>query len=316
MKILITGVTGFIGRRLCQVLSEAGHTLIALSRDPCSARNRVPQLAAAFSWAPALPEAFAGVEAVIHLAGESIAGRWSAAKKQAIYNSRVIGTRCLVNALTQLSQQPKALISASAIDYYGDRGEEILTEESAPGSGFFTQICQDWEREATKAQELGLRVVCLRIGLVLGPGGGALQAMLPIFKLGLGGPLGSGRQWWSWVHRDDVVGLIAYTLEKHDMSGPVNVTAPQAIRQRDFAQILGRVLRRPAFLPVSGFALKLVLGELSEGLLSSKRVIPERAQAMDYRFRFPGLEPALRDVLLDNPSSAAYNKQRAGIAQR
>lgn len=296
MKILITGATGFLGRRVCEVLSQAGHTLIALSRDPQRAKQRAPALTEAFRW-DALGEAIKGCDAVIHLAGETVAGRWTDAKKKAIRDSRVVSTRNLVNALAQLSARPNVLISASAIGYYGDRGEENLTEDSSPGSDFLAQVCRDWESEAARAESLGVRVARLRIGLVLGSGGGALHAMLPLFKLGLGGPLGSGRQFWSWVHRDDVVGAIAFALEREDLHGPINVTAPQPVRQREFAQVLGRLLRRPAVLPAPAFALKIVLGEFASELLSSKRVLPQRLQQVGYRFRFAELEPAVKEIL-------------------
>lgn len=296
MKILITGATGFIGRRVCEVLSQAGHTVVALSRDPIRAKQRVPALTEAFRW-DTLADALKGCDAVINLAGETVAGRWTDAKKKAIRDSRIIGTRNLVESLAKLEPRPKVLISASAIGYYGDRGEETLTEDSAPGADFLAQVCRDWESEAARAESFGVRVVRLRIGLVLGPGGGALQAMLPIFKLGLGGPLGSGNQFWSWVHRDDVVGAIAFALEREDLRGPINVTAPQPVRQREFAQILGRVLKRPALLPAPAFALKIVLGEFASGLLSSQRVLPERLTKAGYQFRFTELEPALRALV-------------------
>lgn len=299
MKILITGGTGFIGARLCKALSEAGHTLIGLSRDSGSAQHRVPWLHQVFPWNPlASPppsEAFAGVDAVINLAGESVAGRWNAAKKRAIHDSRVLGTRHLVTGIEALSDRPRVLISASAIGYYGNQGERVLAEEAPPGRDFLARVCQAWEEEATHAQIRGLRVVRLRIGIVLGPGGGALQAMLPLFKLGLGGPIGFGRQWWSWIHRDDVVGLIVYALE-HELNGPLNATSPEPVRQKAFACALGRVLGRPAFLPAPSLALKIVLGEFSSELLSSKRVLPQHALEAGYRFRFSELEPALRDI--------------------
>jgi uncharacterized protein (TIGR01777 family) len=296
MTILVTGATGFIGRRVCELLSQSGHTVIALSRDPTGAKRRVPALAKALSW-DALEEALKSCEAVVNLAGESIAGRWTTSKKQAIRDSRVGGTRNLVAGLAKLDSRPKVLISASAIGYYGDREEETLTEDSPPGADFLAQVCKDWESEALTAQSLGVRVVCARLGLVLGPGGGSLQAMLPLFKLGLGGPLGSGKQFWSWVHRDDVAGAIAFALERDDLRGPINVTAPQPVRQREFAQVLGRVLRRPAVLPAPAFALKLVLGEFANSLLSSQRVLPQRLQQSGYEFRFAELEPALRHIL-------------------
>jgi uncharacterized protein (TIGR01777 family) len=301
MNILITGATGFVGRRLCEMLHQAGHTVRALSRDSVAAKQRVPHLKEVFPWNPLqeLPplQAFEGCDAVINLAGESIAGRWTAPKKQLIRDSRVLGTKNLVNALAQLSSRPKVLLSASAIGYYGDRGEETLTEDAAPGSDFLAQVCRDWENEALKAESLGMRVVRLRIGLVLGRGGGTLQALLPLFRVGLGGPLGSGRQWWSWIHRDDLCRLIVQILVNENVSGPVNATAPQPVRQKEFAQVLGRVLRRPAFLPTPAFALKIALGEFADGILASQRVLPRRAQEMGYRFQFEELEGALREIL-------------------
>jgi len=301
MNILITGATGFLGRRLCEALHRAGHTLRALARDPAAAKQRVPHLQEVFLWNPLreLPpaQALESCGAVINLSGESVAGRWTAAKKQMIRDSRVLGTRNLVEALSKLDARPQVLVSASAIGYYGDRGEEMLTEESVPGSDFLAQVCREWEGEALKAESFGMRVVRLRIGFVLGPGGGALPALLPLFRVGLGGPLGSGKQFWSWVHRDDVVGTITYALEKSDLRGPINVAAPQSVRQKEFAQVLGRVLRRPAFLPTPAFALQLVLGEFASELLSSKRVVPQQLQQQGYQFRFRELEPALRDIL-------------------
>lgn len=301
MKILITGATGYIGSHLCRVLSETGHTLTGLSRDPILAQRHLPALQQAFFWAPLdsppPPAAFDGIDAVIHLVGESVAGRWTAAKKRAIRESRVLSTRHLVETIKRLNgNRPKALISASAIGYYGDRGEESLREDSSPGSDFLADVCRAWEEEASRAQDLGLRVVRLRTGIVLGPGGGALQAILPLFRLGLGGPLGSGRQWWSWVHREDVVGLIIHALQK-ELSGPLNATAPQPLRQREFARTLGRLLKRPAILPTPSVALKVALGGFSSELLSSKRVVSPKAQEAGYNFRFPELEAALRDAL-------------------
>ena len=300
MKVLITGATGFIGKSLCNALREAGHTLIALSRNETLAMRRVSSLQQAFSWNPLMPliqqEAFVGVDAVINLAGETVAGKWNVAKKNAIRDSRVLGTRNLVAGIEALNTKPKVLISANAVGYYGDRGEDILMEDEPPGSDFLATVCRDWEKEANRAQTFGLRVVCLRIGIVLGPQGGVLQAMLPLSKMGLGGPLGSGRQWWSWVHRDDVVGLITYALES-ELSGPMNATAPEPVRQKRFAGTLGRMLGRPAFLPAPSMVLKVVLGEFSSELLSSKHVLPEGAQKAGFRFRFSELESALKNVL-------------------
>ncbi|MBI3461344.1 TIGR01777 family protein [Candidatus Acetothermia bacterium] len=300
MKILVTGATGFLGTRVCQKLNEAEHTVTALSRDPSLAHRFVPSLKSVFRWdslnEAAPTEALDGVDAVVHLAGESVAGRWNDSKKRAIRESRILGTRHLIEGLTKLQAKPNVLISASAIGFYGDRGEEHLTEESAPGSDFLSGVCRDWEAEAVKAESLGLRVVRLRIGIVLGPGGGALRAMLTPFKAGLGGPMGSGHQWWSWIHRDDVVGLMLHALQS-DLSGPVNATAPNPMRQGVFARTLGKVLKRPAIAPVPAFALKMLLGEFSTELLSSKFVLPKRAQETKYQFQFPELELALSEIL-------------------
>ena len=302
MRVLITGATGFLGRYLCRRLGAESHELWALARDIRRAKSLIPELAHAHFW-----DALAGepplealrVDAVVHLAGETIAGRWTPEKKRKIYDSRVLGTRNLVEGLARLDAQerPKVLISASAVGYYGDRGDELLTEDALPGTGFLSKVCQDWEREAQRAEELGLRVVRLRFGIVLGSGGGALQTMLPLFRLGLGGPLGSGRQWWSWVHLDDVVGLIAFALKNGALTGAVNATAPNPVRQREFARTLGRILRRPAVLPAPALALRLALGEFAGELLASTRAIPQKAQKAGYRFQHSELEGALRQIL-------------------
>jgi len=300
MNVLITGATGFIGVRLCEMLHEAGYRVSALSRDPASASRRVPALSQVFLWdsvvSPPPEAAFDQVHAVVHLAGESIAGFWNGTKKRAVSDSRMLGTRHLVAGMEALDVRPEVLISASAIGYYGDGGEEWLTERASPGVNFLPEVCRIWEEEAARARTLGLRVVHLRMGIVLGPDGGALKVMVPLFKLGLGGPLGSGHQWWSWIHREDLVGLIMYALE-HKMSGPVNATAPEPVRQKAFSRTLGQILGRPAFLPAPSWALKLVLREFSGELLSSRRAVPQRAQEAGYRFHFPALASALWDIL-------------------
>ncbi len=300
MRVLVTGATGFVGRRLCGVLNAEGHQVVALSRNPESARRKIPTLERVHGWDPETGppplEAFVAVAGVVNLAGESVAGRWTESKRQAIRNSRVVGTRHLVRGIAAASTTPRVLVSASAIGFYGDRSEEELTEDSAPGQDFLAQTCQDWEREALRAREYGVRVVNPRIGIVLGPEGGALEAMLLPFKLGAGGPLGSGRQWWSWVHRDDLARLIVFALDSN-CQGPLNATAPHPIRQKDFAKVLGKVLHRPAFMPAPAVALKIVLGGFSTELLSSKRVLPRKTQNDGFRFQFPELETALREAL-------------------
>ena len=300
MRVLISGVTGFIGSRLAAELSQTGHQLWGLSRDPESARKKVPQLSDAFAWNPVAQQPPAGalesVDAVIHLAGEPVTGRWTDKKMQRIRDSRVLGTRHLVKAM-EGANRPPVLVSGSAIGYYGDRGDTELTVDSGPGDDFLANTCREWEAEARKAEALGTRVVIVRTGIVLGDDGGALEAMLPPFKMGVGGPLGSGRQWWSWIHRDDLVGILQTAIEDTSMQGVYNGTAPNPMRQKEFAKVLGKVLHRPAFMPAPAFALKIVLGGFSTELLSSKRVLPQRLTEGDFTFRYPQLEPALRAAL-------------------
>lgn len=300
IKLLVTGATGFIGRALVRHLAGRGHVISALSRDPKRAVQALPELAAAHGWerasAPVPAEALADVDAVVHLAGESVAGRWTAAKRAAIHRSRVDGTRELVEAMAAAAVKPSVLVSMSAIGYYGNQGERELTEEDGPGDDFLATVCKDWEREALRAAELGVRVVRIRCGIVLGAEGGALRSLLLPARLGLGGPLGSGKQWWSWVHRDDIVRLIEHALTT-ELEGAVNGTAPHPVRQREFARILGRLLRRPAILPAPAWALRLILGGFACEVLDSKRVLPQRTLASGFSFRFETLEPALADIL-------------------
>lgn len=300
MNILVTGATGFIGTKICRALTLQKHCVTALSRDAQAARKKVPELIDAYTWdpvaGPAPCDALDGVEAVINLLGETVVGRWTSAKKKAIRESRVLGTRNLVTSLGRVSPKPRILISASAIGYYGDRGDEKLAESSAPGQGFLASLGQAWEAEARKAEDYGICVSRLRIGVVLASGGGALGAMLLPFQLGLGGALGSGQQWWSWIHCDDLVGLVGHLLESTYPS-VVNGVAPSPVSQREFSRVLGRVLSRPAFLPAPAFALRLALGGFATELLSSKRVLPAAAERLGYTFHHPDLENALRNVL-------------------
>lgn len=301
MHVLVTGASGFLGGALCARLRARGDAITTLSRDPAAAQRRMPDLKAALRWdpmaGPAPAEAMSAVDAVIHLAGETVSGRWTQAKMQAIRESRVRGTRQLVESIRTSARRPRVLVCASAVGYYGDRGEEELLEASAPGSDFLALVCQQWEAEAQQAEALGVRVVRLRTGVVLAAGGGALGAMLTPFKLGAGGPLGSGRQWWSWVHRNDVVGIALAALDDEAYQGAVNVTSPEPVRQGQFARELGRALGRPALLPAPEFALKLLLGGFSVELLGSKRVLPARATALGYRFAYPRLAEALQAAL-------------------
>jgi uncharacterized protein (TIGR01777 family) len=301
MRVLITGATGFIGTHLCRRLAGAEHEVIVLTRDPDSASRRIRSEARAYRWLPMAspppPEALQDVDAIVNLLGESIAGRWSEAKKRAIMDSRVVGTRNLIAAVERVEKKPKVLVSASAVGYYTVHADEEITEDSPAGTGFLAEVCNCWENEAMKAEQLGLRVVRLRNAMVLGDGG-VLAAMLPIFRAGIGGPLGRGRQWWPWIHIDDVVELILHAITKPALAGAVNASSPEPVRQKEFARALAQPLRRPALLPTPSLLLRLALGEFASELLASRRVIPKRALDAGYEFRYPELGPALRDVLL------------------
>ena len=278
MNITISGASGFIGRQLLKSLGQAGHSVRALSRHA--------------PFAESLREA----DVVVHLAGEPVAQRWTAEAKQRIRESRVVGTRQLVEALATLPRRPKALICASAIGYYGSRGDEILTESSAPGSGFLPEVCVAWEREAQAAEAFGIRVVRVRTGVVLDARGGALVRMLPPFRMGVGGRLGNGRQWMSWIHLEDLAALFQLAVETQ-VRGPLNAVAPYPVTNSDFTRELARVLGRPAVFPVPEFALRLLFGEMAEVLLASQRVAPSAAEAAGFRFRLPQLGPALAGLL-------------------
>lgn len=304
----MTGATGFIGRPLCAELVGSGHRVTALARNADRARSLLGSSVAALAWPnadTAWREAVKRADVVIHLAGESVAGnRWTPEFKAQIRTSRIEPTRALVAAMRE-APRPPVLLSASAVGYYGDRGDEVITEESPPGRGFLPEVCVAWEAEALRAQEAGSRVVLMRTGIVLGAGG-ALEKMLrplpvPInpWKLGLGGPIGSGRQWLPWIHLDDVVGLYLWAAVTPALVGPCNLTAPNPVTSAGFAQAIGRELHRPAFLPVPGFALKVALGEFADSLLTGQKALPGVPQRLGYRFRFPDLDAALASLLKD-----------------
>ena len=286
MKLIIAGGTGFIGSALCERLVRLGHSLTLLSRSA--------SLGATVANKGAWEKAVEGADGLINLAGEPIAAkRWINRHKEKICQSRIDATRALVSAVAKAKVKPKFLINGSAVGYYGPHGDETLTEDAGPGGDFLAQTCREWEAEARKAEEHGLRVVRLRTGMVLGKGGGALAKMAPPFKLFVGGPLGSGRQWMSWIHLEDEVGLILALMEHASARGAVNATAPNPVTMREFCQSLGRVLNRPCWAPVPAFALRLLLGEMAGILLAGQRVLPAAAQKLGYTFRYPTLYEAL-----------------------
>lgn len=290
--VAVTGGSGFIGRALIGALVERGYEVLPVGRlhgivDP----------------AP-----FEGADAVIHLAGESIDGRWTEAKKRAIYDSRIIGTRTLVDSLAACAVKPKVLICASATGFYGNRDDEPLDERSSGGSDFLAQVCADWEHEAARAQQSGIRTVSMRTGVVLDSGGGALAKMVTPFRYGVGGPLGSGKQFFPWIHRDDLVRAYVFALEHDDISGAVNAVAPDYVRNRRLAQALGAAVDRPALLPAPGFALRAVLGEFSQTVLGGALVVPAILQDAGFTWRFDTLEPALGSIFGTNGAASLLHE--------
>ena len=301
MRVFVTGASGLVGSRLCRELVEEGHQVVALSRRP--------QQAAHVEWVHGdvvdpgpWQDAVDGCDAVIHLAGESIAdGRWSAERKKRLVASRVTSAGRIVEAIGQAKSPPRSLLSASAVGFYGPRGEEELHENSSPGEDFLSQLCVDWEAAAAKAQRHGVRVVCLRFGVVLSARGGALKKMLPPFRLGLGGPLGPGSHWFPWVHEDDAIGIARFALEA-SWAGPVNVVGREPVRMGEFARRLGRALGRPAWLPIPLVAMRLALGEMGASLSPGQKVIPAVAEYVNYPFKHPELAGALAACLGEETS--------------
>lgn len=302
MKVAVTGATGLIGPRLVRSLQARGDAVTVLSRNPERAKDMLPGVEAV-RWdlmrEAAPSEALYGRDAVVHLAGEGIAQRWTKSAKQAIRESRVVGTRELVRGLASVAEgeRPSVLVSSSGVGYYGAHGDEPIDEEAPAGSDFLAQVCVAWEAEASAAERLGARVVRLRTGVVLDPGGGALGKMLPPFKLGVGGPVAGGEQYISWIHVDDLVGLAIAAIDGTKWRGAVNATAPEPQRNRDFSKALGKALRRPSLLPVPGAALRLLYGEMAAIVTRGVRALPARALMNGYEYRYPQLDGALRAAL-------------------
>jgi uncharacterized protein (TIGR01777 family) len=299
VRITVTGATGLIGSALVREARERGDDVTVLSRSPERARDSLG--VKALPWdlmsEPAPVEALAGRDAIVHLAGENVAQRWSDRAKAAIRDSRVRGTRNLVAGLAAADPRPSVLVSSSAIGYYGPHGSEPLDEEAPPGNDFLAAVCAEWERESRAAQPLGLRSVQVRTGIVLDRHGGALAKMLPAFRAGVGGPVAGGRQYMSWVHREDVVSMILAALDGEDWAGPINATAPEPVTNRTFSSALGRALHRPAVAPVPALAMRLLYGEMAQIVTTGARVVPAKALVLGYRFRHAELNEALSSAL-------------------
>jgi uncharacterized protein (TIGR01777 family) len=302
MKVAITGATGFVGTRLVEKLQEQGEQILVLTRNQERARRIFPS--SAFPKVEILkysPKQYSGDEiaacdAVVNLAGQSISERWTKEYKQEILESRQLLTKNLVNVISQINPKPKVLINASAIGYYGTSETASFVESSPPGNDFLAEVCQKWEAEAEKVKQAGVRLVILRLGIVLGDGG-ALAKMIPPFKMFAGGPIGSGHQWFSWIHRDDLVRLIIEAIKRPDLEGVYNATAPHPVRMNEFCQTLGEVMGRPSWLPVPAIALELLLGEGANLVLEGQQVIPQRTQGTSFQYQYPYLKEALQEII-------------------
>jgi uncharacterized protein len=298
MRVTVTGATGLIGTRLVRALRERGDEVTVLSRRPERARAALGVDAAAWQpdAEPAPAEALAGRDGVVHLAGETIAQRWSEEARRAIRTSRELGTRNLVAGIGAAEPRPGVLVSASGVDYYGDRGDEPVSEDAAPGDTWLANVCVAWEREAAAAEEHGMRVVRMRTAIALDKSGGALAKMLPFFRLGIGGPVAGGRQYMPWIAADDLVAMYLAALDGAEWSGPVNAVAPDPPTNAEFSRALGRALHRPAFAPVPAFAIRLLYGQMAEIVLQGRRAVPARAQQLGFTWRHADLDEALRDA--------------------
>ena len=308
MNVVVSGGTGFIGRALCRSLLRRGMGVTVLSRDPLQARAGLNSAIKVVQWdgmtSGRWETELAAATAVINLAGAPIAGgRWTAKRKRLIVDSRVKTTHLLAQAMSGLSNGPRVLISASGVGYYGTSQDRLFDESNGPGSDFFADLCVAWEEAALMARSAGVRVVCPRIGMVLEQEDGALEKMLPPFRAFVGGPIAPGTQWVSWIHRDDLIGLIEWLLMNEKFAGPVNAVAPGPVTMKDFCKALGKALNRPSWLPVPEFALRLVFGELASFMTTGQRVLPKVALNGGYQFRYPQLESALRSIFIGAPAS-------------
>jgi len=308
-NIIITGATGFIGRAAGRHLTEAGYSVLGLTRQPLQKSSRAANPMKLLVWDAKTAEGWAeqadGAAAILNLAGENVGdAKWTQDKKRRILQSRLDAAGAVLEAMEKVTHKPRVLIQASAIGYYGDRGEETLKEGSSPGRGFLPEVVQRWEEAAGRAREMGVRVVILRLGVVLGFGGGILAKLLPAFRRFAGGYLGSGKQWFSWIHLADVAGAIQFLLQREELSGVFHLTAPVPLRAKEFGQALGHILHRPALMPVPALALRILYGEMADALmLASQRVLPGRLREAGYPFRYPEIHPALEQILTDTSKS-------------
>lgn len=295
--ILITGGTGFIGSRLVRLLVDDGHRVTVITRDVVNAARKIGNGTELVSSLEELPDD-SRIDVIVNLAGEPINTRWSEAKKKNLIESRVSATNAVVSLIGRLEVKPKVLVSGSAIGFYGTHGNEELTECSTPSEEFTHELCKKWEDAARRAEALGVRVSLIRTGIVLGKGGGALEKLLPAYRKGIGGPLGSGRQFMSWIEIDDLIGIICHIVNNETLFGPINATAPHAVTNKEFARTLGRVLERPAFFRMPSFVVKALFGEMGETLLlKGQRVVPEKALKSGYIFKYPDLYSALKEAI-------------------
>jgi len=301
--VIISGATGFIGTVLCRELAARGYAIVVLSRNPEKGATHFGSQVKVVGWdarsAAGWAEYAEGAQGIINLTGENIAaGRWTRARKEKILQSRLAAGRAIVDALGQVSTKPRVVIQASGIGYYGNRGDELLDENSSSGTGFLADVARDWERSTARVEDLGIRHVIIRTGIVLGPDGGFLSRVLLLFRLFMGGHMGNGRQWLSWIHIKDEVQAVCFLLENPDLHGLFNLCSPNPLVARDFFRALGRATGRPAWLPVPGFALRIMFGQMAEELiLSGQRALPKRLLEAGFTFRYPEAEIALRDVL-------------------
>ncbi|GJL77870.1 MAG: hypothetical protein NPINA01_08590 [Nitrospinaceae bacterium] len=302
MKVLVTGATGFVGNVLLKALNARGHEIAVLTRNPDEAGSRLPVLCDIFPWNPeqAPPEAnaFSGVDAVIHLAGENIAGgRWTQKRKERIKNSRILSTRHLVEAIGNLEHKPEVLVSSSAVGFYGGSGNGLLTEDHPPASCFLAEVCKEWEQEASKAESFNVRTVCLRTGMVLGKEGGAMKRMLPPFQMGLGGILENGKQWMSWIHVDDIAAMYIHAMETQSLKGVYNAVSPNPVTNLEFTKTLGKLVKRPTIFPIPELALKTIFGDMAQILMASQKVSADKISNTGFEFKYPDLQSALQQIV-------------------